>query len=338
MSVPLLSTLIFFPIIASLSLMLVDSRETGTIKLMALIISLLEFGFSLPLWFLFDKTTYHMQFVEQHAWIPTFHINYFLGIDGISVLFILLSTLVTVLAILVSWESIQTKVKEFFIAILFLEGVMIGVFCALDFFLFYIFWEVMLIPMYLIIGVWGGPNRIYATIKFFLYTLIGSLLMLIGIITLYRVGGHTFNILQLAEKEVRALAEEREQTLIFETPDGLPMLNVDPGKVAKALGDLIRNALLYSPTGSSVTVSASNADGNLRVVVKDEGIGLAEADKAHLGEPFWRGDHEAIQKEKGYGLGYAVAKCVIELLGGQVFYDSTFEHGSTFGFTLPGVS
>ncbi len=199
MSVPLLSTLIFFPIIASLSLMLVDSRETGTIKLMALIISLLEFGFSLPLWFLFDKTTYHMQFVEQHAWIPTFHINYFLGVDGISVLFILLSTLVTVLAILVSWESIQTKVKEFFIAILFLEGIMIGVFCALDFFLFYIFWEVMLIPMYLIIGVWGGPNRIYATIKFFLYTLIGSLLMLIGIITLYRVGGHTFNILQLAD-------------------------------------------------------------------------------------------------------------------------------------------
>ncbi|MCF6188052.1 MAG: NADH-quinone oxidoreductase subunit M [Desulfobulbaceae bacterium] len=200
MSVPLLSTLIFFPVIGALSLLLVDGKEVRTIRVMALIISLIELLLALPLWFLFDKSTYLMQFTEQHAWIPALNINYSLGIDGISILFILLSALITTLSILVSWESIRTKVKEFFIAVLLLEGAMIGVFCALDFFLFYIFWEAMLIPMFLIIGIWGGPNRIYATVKFFLYTLIGSLLMLIGIITLYAQGGHTFDILKLAEQ------------------------------------------------------------------------------------------------------------------------------------------
>ncbi|WP_456473621.1 NADH-quinone oxidoreductase subunit M [Desulfolithobacter sp.] len=198
MSVPLLSALIFFPIIGSLSLLFVRRENSHTIRLMALIISLIELLLSLPLWFLFDKSTYRMQFTEFHPWISTFNINYHLGIDGISILFILLSTLITTLSILVSWNSIQDKVKVFFVSLLFLEGAMIGVFCALDFFLFYIFWEAMLIPMFLIIGIWGGPKRLYATVKFFLYTLIGSLLMLIGIITLYRAGGNTFDILELA--------------------------------------------------------------------------------------------------------------------------------------------
>lgn len=200
MSLPLLSTLIFFPIIGSLTLLTVDKNNVGTIKVMALIISLIELLISIPLFFLFDKTTHLMQFTEKHAWIPVFNSSYSLGIDGISVLFILLSTLITVLCILVSWESITEKVCEFFIALLMLEGMMIGVFCSLDFFLFYIFWEAMLIPMFLIIGVWGGPNRIYATVKFFLYTLVGSLLMLVGIITLYFQGGHTFDILALADQ------------------------------------------------------------------------------------------------------------------------------------------
>ena len=166
---------------------------------MALIISLLEFLLSIPLFYMFDKTTFHMQFTEHYSWIPAFNINYSLGVDGISVLFILLSALVTILSILVSWESIKDKVAEFFISILVLEGVMIGVFCAVDLFLFYIFWEAMLIPMFLIIGIWGGPNRVYATVKFFLYTLVGSLLMLVGIISLYMHGGHTFDILELAK-------------------------------------------------------------------------------------------------------------------------------------------
>ncbi len=198
MSIPLLSTLIFFPVAGGLSLLPVDRNKTGLIRMMALIIALMELLVSLPLFFLFDKSTARMQFTEFHAWIPALNINYSLGIDGISILFILLTSLVTVLSILVSWEAIQDKVKEFFIAILVLEGMIIGVFCALDFFLFYIFWEAMLIPMFLIIGIWGGPKRIYATVKFFLYTLVGSLLMLVGIITLYYHGGHTFDIRELA--------------------------------------------------------------------------------------------------------------------------------------------
>ena len=198
MSIPLLSTLIFFPVLGGLSLLAVDRQQTGTIRLMALFIALIEFALSLPVLLFFDKTTHLMQFVEHHRWIPALNINYTLGVDGISVLFLLLTTLIILLSILVSWEAITDKVPEFFISLLLLEGAMIGVFCATDFFLFYIFWEAMLIPMFLIIGVWGGPNRIYATLKFFLYTLIGSLLMLVGIILLYLNGGHTFDILRLA--------------------------------------------------------------------------------------------------------------------------------------------
>jgi NADH-quinone oxidoreductase subunit M len=129
--------------------------------------------------------------------IPAWNIKYYLGVDGISVLFILLSALLGPLCVLISWNSIKDKVKEFYIALLLIEAAMIGVFCALDFFLFYIFWEAMLIPMYLIIGVWGGPRRIYSAIKFFLYTLVGSVLMLVGIIILYFQGGNTFDILAL---------------------------------------------------------------------------------------------------------------------------------------------
>ncbi|MBV5306799.1 MAG: NADH-quinone oxidoreductase subunit M [Desulfobulbaceae bacterium] len=200
MTFPILSLLIFFPVLGGILLLGIGKENVKGVKIMALVISLLEFVISLPLWFFFDKTTHHMQFVERHSWIKLFNIEYYLGIDGISVLFVLLSALVTILCVLVSWNSIEIKVKEFFVSLLLLEGAMIGVFCALDFFLFYIFWEAMLIPMFLLIGVWGGPNRIYATTKFFLYTLVGSLLMLVGIITLYMQGGNTFDILALAEQ------------------------------------------------------------------------------------------------------------------------------------------
>jgi len=198
MSIPLLSTLIFFPILGGLSLLCVPRTQISTIRLMALFVSLVELLLTLPLVLLFDKSTYVMQFVENRPWIEVLNINYSLGIDGISILFLLLTALIIVVSILVSWESIKDKVLEFFVALLLLEGAMMGVFCATDLFLFYIFWEAMLIPMFLIIGIWGGPNRIYATIKFFLYTLVGSLLMLVGIILLYQNGGHTFDILKLA--------------------------------------------------------------------------------------------------------------------------------------------
>ncbi len=198
MPIPLLSTLIFLPILGGLSLLAVPRQQLATIRQMALTVSLLEFCLSLPILLLFDKTTPRMQFVEHRPWIEALNINYALGLDGISVLFVLLTTLIIVLSVLVSWEAISDKAQEFYIALLLLEGAMIGVFCAVDFFLFYIFWEAMLIPMFLIIGVWGGPNRIYATVKFFLFTLVGSLLMLVGIILLYQQGGQTFDIIELS--------------------------------------------------------------------------------------------------------------------------------------------
>ncbi len=194
---PVLSTLIFLPIAGALLLGLISRQREGLIKAWALIVTLAVFAASLPVFFNFDRTTPKMQFVEWRTWIPAFHTDYLVGVDGISALFVLLSTLISVLCVLISWNSIKTRGKEFFMAILLIEGAMIGVFCSLDFFLFYIFWEAMLIPMYLLIGVWGGPNRLYAAIKFFLYTLAGSVLMLVGIIYMYNYTGGDFNILHL---------------------------------------------------------------------------------------------------------------------------------------------
>ena len=197
MGYPILSTVIYLPILGAL-LILLNSRSWELLtKWIALGTSIATFLLSVPLFTNFDRVTHKMQFAEKHTWIPNWNINYFLGVDGISVLFVLLSTLTAILCVLISWESIKTKVKEFYIAILMTTSFMIGVFCSLDFFLFYLFWEAMLIPMFLIIGVWGGPNRIYAAIKFFLYTLVGSVLMLVGIIVLYFYSGKTFNILDM---------------------------------------------------------------------------------------------------------------------------------------------
>ncbi len=196
----ILSAVIFLPVAGAALLLLMRRSQESLIKWMALLVSVIDFFVSIPLFLNFNKATHLMQFVERRPWISSWNVNYALGIDGISVLFVLLSTLVTVLCVLISWNSIKSKTKEFYISILILEGAMIGVFCALDFFLFYIFWEAMLIPMYLLIGVWGGPNRVYAAIKFFLYTLVGSVLMLVGIIFLYFYSGRTFDILELATK------------------------------------------------------------------------------------------------------------------------------------------
>ena len=197
---PILSILIFLPVAGAALLLLINRSNENLIKWLSLIVSTAAFIISIPLFTEFNKSTHLMQFTEKHAWIPSLNINYHLGIDGISVLFVLLSTLVTILCVLISWNSIKTKAKEFYISILIMEGAMIGVFCALDFMLFYLFWEAMLIPMYLLIGVWGGPNRIYAAVKFFLFTLVGSVLMLVGIIVLYYQAGGTFSILELMTK------------------------------------------------------------------------------------------------------------------------------------------
>ncbi len=201
MAYPVLSTVIFLPVVGALILLLMGRRQELAIKWFSLIFTVLTFVVSLPLFLNFDKTRSDMQFVEVFEWIPAWNIKYYLGVDGISVLFVLLSALLGPLCVLISWHSIKDKIKEFYIALLLIEAAMIGVFSALDFFLFYVFWEAMLIPMYLIIGVWGGPRRIYSAIKFFLYTLAGSVLMLVGIIVLYFNGGHTFDILSLMSQK-----------------------------------------------------------------------------------------------------------------------------------------
>ena len=143
----------------------------------------LSFLLSIPLWSSFKTGTAEMQFVERAPWISTIHSQFFIGVDGISMPLILLTTFTTVLIVISSWENVAKRVAHYFAAFLILEGLMIGVFAALDGVLFYVFWEAMLIPMFIIIGIWGGPRRVYATIKFFLYTFIGSLLMLVALIT-----------------------------------------------------------------------------------------------------------------------------------------------------------
>jgi len=192
---PLLSLLIFVPVIGAVILLAV--RDARAARWIALLFSVVEIGLSVPLLVNFDCCTPNMQFGESMTWIREWNIQYRLGVDGISVLFIALSTLLTTISIMISWTAITDRVREFMVAMLLLEAAMIGVFAALDLFLFYIFWEAMLIPMYLLIGVWGGPNRLYAAIKFFLYTLVGSVLMLVAILAVYFSGGGTFDVLAL---------------------------------------------------------------------------------------------------------------------------------------------
>src|SRR5438045_6582442 len=161
----------------------------------ALAASVLGFLVTLPLYAGFDTSTSSMPFVELHRWIERFNINYHLGVDGISVLFVLLNSFITVLIVIAGWTVIQTRVSQYFASFLLLSGLLNGVFSALDAVLFYVFFEGTLIPMFIIIGIWGGPNRVYAAVKFFLYTLFGSLLMLIAMLYLYNQAGGSFAIL-----------------------------------------------------------------------------------------------------------------------------------------------
>lgn len=203
MSLPILSMLILLPMVGVVLIMMLNRENQWVIKGTAMAFALLEFVISLALWFGFDANTAAMQFVERYNWFPSYGISYYVGVDGISLLLVLLTTFITPICVLACWEDIQEKVKEFMICLLFLETGMIGVFVALDLFLFYVFWEVMLIPMYLLIGVWGNPaRRVYAAVKFFIYTMVGSLLMLVAILVLYFynakvTGVYTFDLLKM---------------------------------------------------------------------------------------------------------------------------------------------
>ena len=208
----LLSLVVFLPLAGAVLLLFVPKDNQNLVKIVALAAALAAFIFSLPLYFGFAVDNPDMQFVERYEWLPDLGISYILGIDGISLFLVLLTTFLTVLCIYGSFGVVKDKLKGYFFSFLMLETGMLGVFCALDLFLFYVFWEAMLIPMYFIIGVWGGPRKIYAALKFFIYTMVGSVLMLVAIIYLYlhgmdAAGGmRTFDILLLMEHAPASIA------------------------------------------------------------------------------------------------------------------------------------
>jgi NADH-quinone oxidoreductase subunit M len=192
MNFPIISALILLPTIGSLFLIFSKSNDqsNSTIKYVALFTSVVNFLLSIYLWFLFDETTSAFQFVEDREWLIGI-VNYKVGVDGISILFVILTTFITPLCIISVNNSVKKRLRDFLIAILIMESFMIGVFCSLDLVIFYLFFEAGLIPMFLIIGIWGGPKRVYSAFKFFLYTLLGSVLMLVAIISIYWIAGTT---------------------------------------------------------------------------------------------------------------------------------------------------
>jgi len=191
----ILSILIWLPVLGGILILSTGGdRNAQLARKIALGFSVGTFLLSLSIYADFDINTASMQFVERYRWIEALNIQYFLGVDGISMPLIILTTLLTIIVVIAGWEAITKRVAQYMASFLIMEGLMIGVFSSMDAILFYLFWEAMLIPMFLIIGVWGGSNRVYAAIKFFLYTLVGSLLMLVAIIYLYFASDHTFNI------------------------------------------------------------------------------------------------------------------------------------------------
>ena len=204
MNFPILSSLILLPIVGALFLFFTKGKDGNnlTAKYVALFTTIVNFLISIYLWISFDPSTSAFQFVEERIWIKDF-INYKVGVDGISILFILLTTFITPLCIVSVNNTVKNRLRDFLIAILIMESFMIGVFCALDLVVFYLFFEAGLIPMFLIIGIWGGPKRVYSAFKFFLYTLLGSVLMLVAIISIYWISGTT-DVIKLYELGIDA--------------------------------------------------------------------------------------------------------------------------------------
>ncbi|MGH7060384.1 MAG: proton-conducting transporter membrane subunit, partial [Stellaceae bacterium] len=217
---PLLSLVTFLPLVGAAFILVARGDErvvAQNARWIALWTSLIVFALSIVLWVEFDPTTSDFQFVERADWVTLggFKFSYHMGIDGISLFFILLSTLLTVLSIVSAWEAIQTRVREFMIAFLVLETLMVGIFCALDFIVFYIFFEGVLIPMFLIIGIWGASNRVYAAFKFFLYTLLGSVLMLLAVLAVYFTTGTTDIVYALNHSELFSAGLQKWLWLAF---------------------------------------------------------------------------------------------------------------------------
>jgi NADH-quinone oxidoreductase subunit M len=246
LSAHLLSWLIWLPIVGGFVVLALGHRTTLA-KWASLTVSALALLLSIPLWSWFKTGTAQMQFVERAPWISTIHAEFYIGVDGISMPLILLTTFTTVLIVIASWQNVEKRVAQYMAAFLILEGLMIGVFAALDGVLFYVFWEAMLLPMFIIIGVWGGPRRVYATIKFFLYTFIGSLLMLVALIYLYlKSGSYELAVFQ------RMPLTLTEQTLIFLAFFAAFAVKVPMFPVHTWLPD----AHVEAPTGGSVVLAA----------------------------------------------------------------------------------
>jgi NADH-quinone oxidoreductase subunit M len=245
-STHLLSWLIFLPIVGGVVVLGLGHRATLA-KWLSLAVSGLALLSSIPLWTWFRAGTSEMQFVERAPWISTIHAEFYIGVDGISMPLILLTTFTTLLIVIASWRNVEKRVAQYFGAFLILEGLMIGVFAALDGVLFYLFWEAMLLPMFIIIGVWGGPRRVYASIKFFLYTFIGSLLMLVALIYMYlKSGSYELAVFQ------RMPLTLTEQIFIFLAFFAAFAVKVPMFPVHTWLPD----AHVEAPTGGSVVLAA----------------------------------------------------------------------------------
>ena len=246
-SLPILSILIWTPIIGGVWALIAGDRQEQTVKYFSFAVSILTFIFSIILYCQFDTSYAGMQFVEESNWIAAFNIKYHLGVDGIALPLILLTSFTTILVILAAWEVIEKHISYYMCAFLILTGLMNGVFVALDAILFYVYWEAMLIPMFLIIGIWGGPNRVYATIKFFLYTFVGSVFMLVAFLYLYSVAG-SFNIQALHDLPLSLTA----QKLIFVAFFLAFAVKIPMWPVHTWLPD----AHVEAPTGGSVILAA----------------------------------------------------------------------------------
>lgn len=246
---PVISVAIWLPIVFGILVLATgNDRNAQLARIIALLGAVLGFLVTIPLYTGFDKMTSAMQFVEMHDWIRRFNIHYHVGVDGISVLFVLLNSFFTPLVVIAGWKVIEKRVAQYMAAFLVMSGLINGVFVSLDAMLFYVFWEAMLIPMFIIIGVWGGPNRVYAAVKFFLYTLLGSLLMLVALLYLYYHSGGSFEIADYQDMAIPMTA----QILVFVAFFMAFSVKVPMVPVHTWLPD----AHVEAPTGGSVVLAA----------------------------------------------------------------------------------